>query len=340
MSPQFAARHWYRLSAVSIALWPASLAFGAAVLSRRYLYRAGILRAVRLAVPVIVVGNVTVGGTGKTPLVIHLARFLRSEGRNPGVICRGVGGSGTAARAVAVGDDPALAGDEALLLAERCGCPVWAGSNRAAAGAALLAVHPGCDVLLCDDGLQHHRLARDLEIVVTDERGNGNGLLLPAGPLREPAGRPCDAWVINSETAGSAPRGGAAVFPMRLEPAGFHRIRDPGGEVPVSDLAGKKLHAVAGIGNPQRFFDTLVRMGLAPVTHEFPDHHAYAVDDLVFADCDAVLMTEKDAVKCRAFGRTDLVALRVEARLDPAFADFMRARLTGADRERRAGGFS
>lgn len=326
MSPQFAARHWYRLSAVSIALWPVSLAFGAAVLLRRYLYRAGILRAVRLAVPVIVVGNVTVGGTGKTPLVIHLARFLRGEGRNPGVICRGVGGSGTAARAVAVSDDPALVGDEALLLAERCGCPVWAGSNRVATGAALLAAHPECDVLLCDDGLQHYRLARDLEIAVTDERGNGNGLLLPAGPLREPAGRSCDAWVINSETVGSAPQDGAAVFSMRLVPAGFYRVHDTRSEVPLAGLAGKTLHAVAGIGNPRRFFDTLIEIGLTAVTHEFPDHHVYSDRDLSFAGCDLVLMTEKDAVKCRAFGRTDLVALRVEARLGTAFTDFIRAR--------------
>ena len=341
VSPHFAARHWYRLSAVSIALWPLSLAFGAAVLSRRWLYRAGILRSVRLGVPVIVLGNVTVGGTGKTPLVLRLAEILREQGRKPGIVCRGYGGTGKAPRAVAAGDDPALVGDEPVLLAGRCACPVWVGIDRAAAAQALLAAHPECNVLLCDDGLQHYRLARDLEIVVSDERGHGNGFLLPAGPLREPADRPCDALVVNRgpAAAAQAPNGGglqsraraaARVFAMRLQPAGFHWVHDPGSAVPISGLAGRRLHAVAGIGNPQRFFDTLGEMGLAAVTHAFPDHHAYSRGDLEFADCDTVLMTEKDAVKCRSFGRTDLVALRVEARLGPAFTDFIRARLPNA----------
>jgi len=337
----FAARHWYRLSAVSIALLPFSLVFGAAVLARRLLYRAGILRSVRLAVPVIVVGNVTVGGTGKTPLVLRLAEILREQGRSPGILCRGYGGAGESARAVAAGDNPALSGDEAVLLAGRCACPVWVGIDRAAAARALLAAHPECDVLLCDDGLQHFRLARDLEIVVSDERGHGNGFLLPAGPLREPGDRRCDALVFNRGSGDAARasngrgprdpgRAGASVFFMRLEPDGFHWVHDPGRDVPLSWLAGRKLHAVAGIGNPQRFFDTLGELGLTAATHDFPDHHAYSRGDLEFADCDAVLMTEKDAVKCGSFGRTDLVALRVEARLDPAFADFIRARLAVA----------
>ncbi|MGH8681616.1 MAG: tetraacyldisaccharide 4'-kinase, partial [Burkholderiales bacterium] len=207
--------------------------------------------------------------------------------------------------------------------AERSGAPVWIGRDRAAAGRALLTAHPDCNVLVCDDGLQHYRLARDFEIAVEDERGSGNGLLLPAGPLREPASRPVDAVVLN----GAPPRAGA--FAMRLEPAGFRRVADPGAAVAIGALRGKRLHAVAGIGNPRRFFATLEALGLAFTPHAFPDHHPFAARDLEYPDCDAVVMTEKDAVKCRRFARADLLALRVEARVDDRLADSIAARIRG-----------
>jgi len=318
----FAARHWYRLSPVSILLYPASLAFRVLVALRRFLYRTGVLRSSRLPVPVIVVGNLTAGGTGKTPLILALAMALRRKGLHPGIVSRGYGGARRGPRAVRVGDDAASVGDEPLLLAERSECAVWVGSARLAAARALLAAHPDCDVILCDDGLQHYGLARDFEIAVEDARKHGNGFLLPAGPLREPASRRVDAIVVN----GGEARPGS--YSMRLRPAGFYRV---GASEPVaqSELSGKKLHAVAGIGNPDRFFADLSRMGLGFTAHSFPDHHPFQSSDLQFPDCDFVMMTEKDAVKCRAFGRRDLIAARVDAELDPALTELILQRIHG-----------
>ncbi len=332
MSPGFAARHWYRLSAVSLLLAPLGFAFSLLVRLRRAMYRRGLLRSVRLRVPVIVVGNLTVGGTGKTPLVLWLAAELRRRGKRPAILCRGYGGADAGPSAVRDGDEASRVGDEPLLLAMRCGCPVWIGRDRAAAGAALLDAHPECDVILCDDGLQHYRLQRDLEIAVEDARGHGNSLLLPAGPLREPADRPVDALVRNVEPAEDANHSRDAAgraFAMRLEPQGFYFVHDPARAATTDELARARLHAVAGIGDPQRFFALLARLGLAPVCHAFPDHHDYAAADLAFGNCDLVLMTEKDAVNCARYGRSDLVALRVEAVLDPAFPDFVASRLHG-----------
>ena len=319
----FAARHWYRLSPVSVLLFPISLVFRLLVALRRLLFRAGALPSVRLHVPVIVVGNLTVGGTGKTPLILALAEALRRKGLHPGILSRGYGGTDAGPRAVSAGEDAAQVGDEPLVLAERSGCPVWIGADRAAAARALLAAHARCDVILCDDGLQHYRLQRDFEIAVEDERGFGNGLLLPAGPLREPAGRRVDATVVN----GAEPRLGA--FRMRLIPAGLYRVDAHAAPLMQSELSGKKLHAVAGIGNPERFFAGLSRMGLAFSAHPFPDHHAFRAADLEFADCDFVLMTEKDAVKCRDFGRRDLIAVRVGAEIDPSLTELILERIHG-----------
>ena len=319
----FAARHWYRLSPVSVLLFPISLVFRLLVALRRLLFRAGVLPSVRLHVPVIVVGNLTVGGTGKTPLILALAEALRRRGLHPGILSRGYGATDAGPRAVSAGEDAAQVGDEPLVLAERSGCPVWIGADRAAAARALLATHARCDVILCDDGLQHYRLQRDFEIAVEDERGFGNGLLLPAGPLREPADRRVDATVVN----GAEPRPGA--LRMRLTPAGLYRVDAHAAPLMQSELSGKKLHAVAGIGNPERFFAALSRMGLAFSAHPFPDHHAFRAADLEFADCDFVLMTEKDAVKCRDFGRRDLIAVRVGAEIDPSLTELILERIHG-----------
>jgi tetraacyldisaccharide 4'-kinase len=319
----FAARHWYRLSPVSVLLYPLSLVFRLLVAVRRALFGLGVLRSVRLGIPVVVVGNLTVGGTGKTPLILALADALRRSGLRPGILSRGYGRAGVGPSAVGPGDDPERVGDEPLLLAERSGRPVWVGADRVAAARALRAADPSCDVILCDDGLQHYRLQRDFEIAVEDERGLGNGLLLPAGPLREPRGRRVDATVVN----GDAPRPGA--FAMRLLQAGLYRVGDARAPIARAELAGKKLHAVAGIGNPERFFAALSRMGLAFSPHPFPDHHAFRAEDLDFEDCDLVLMTEKDAVKCRRFGRRDLIAVRVDAELDPALTELILERIHG-----------
>ena len=323
LDADFAARHWYRLSPVSVLLFPISLVFRLLVALRRLLFRAGALPSVRLHVPVIVVGNLTVGGTGKTPLILALAEALRRKGLHPGILSRGYGGTDAGPRAVSAGEDAAQVGDEPLVLAERSGCPVWIGADRAAAARALLAAHARCDVILCDDGLQHYRLQRDFEIAVEDERGFGNGLLLPAGPLREPAGRRVDATVVN----GAEPRPGA--FRMRLTPAGLYRVGAHASPLMQSELSGKDLHAVAGIGNPERFFAGLSRMGLAFSAHPFPDHHAFRAADLEFADCDFVLMTEKDAVKCRDFGRRDLIAVRVGAEIDSSLTELILERIHG-----------
>jgi tetraacyldisaccharide 4'-kinase len=319
----FPERHWYRFSWLSALLAPLSLGFGAVVGVRRFSYRAGWRRAERLPVPVVVVGNLVAGGTGKTPLVLWLVDALRARGFRPAILSRGYGGANERPCEVAIGGDAARYGDEPLLLAERSGVPVWIGRDRASAARAAIAAHPDRDLLICDDGLQHYALARDFEIAVEDERGYGNGLLLPAGPLREPPSRQVDATVVN----GAPARTGA--FAMRLEPAGFRGVRDPQRTAAADALRGRRLHAVAGIGNPARFFATLASLGLAFTPHAFPDHHAFAPADLDFADCDAVLMTEKDAVKCRAFSRDDLYALRVEARVDERLAELVALRLHG-----------
>jgi len=317
----FAARHWYRLSPVSILLYPASLVFRFLVFLRRFLYRTGVMSQHRLRVPVIVVGNLTVGGSGKTPLILALAGALRQRGLRPGIVSRGYGGAHPGPLPVSAADDARRVGDEPLLLAQRSGCPVWVGASRVAAANTLLATDGDCDVILCDDGLQHYGLQRDFEIAVEDERGYGNGLLLPAGPLREHASRRVDATVVN----GPDVRPGS--YQMKLRPSGFFRLGEGAGPLETSELSGKRLHAVAGIGNPDRFFAELSRMGLVFTAHPFADHHMFEATDLEFSDCDLVLMTEKDAVKCQRFGRHDLVVARVDAELDPALIELIMNRI-------------
>ena len=325
MRAGFPDKHWYRLSPLSLALWPASLLYRLLVRLRQLAYSSGVLSAVKLPVAVIVVGNLVAGGTGKTPLVLGLAAMLKSKGRKPGIVSRGYRGSAMAPTAVAASSPVDLVGDEPLLLARASGCPVWIGRDRAAAASSLLAAHPECDVLILDDGLQHYRLARDIEIAVEDERGAGNGLLLPAGPLREPVSRRVDAWVVNSAPPGNH----SPAYRMDLRGENFRRLAAPHDSAPAAAFAHKKLHAVAGIGNPKRFFDHLAGLGLATVNHAFPDHHAYKPGELDFRDCDALLMTEKDAVKCETFAREHWYALQVEAELAPAFFDFILAKLNG-----------
>jgi tetraacyldisaccharide 4'-kinase len=308
-------------------LAPVSLVFRGLVALRRWRYARGLAARVRLPVPVIVVGNLTAGGAGKTPLTLALVAWLKEAGYRPGIISRGYGGQTATPLAVVADTDPALAGDEPVLMARRAACPVWVGRQRVAAGQGLLARHPEVDVLVADDGLQHLALARDMEIVVVDgARGLGNGWLLPAGPLREPLRRlgQVDAVVVNGP--GSAWHGGG--YAMTLVGSRLRNLQASGGEVAVSDLAGTVVHALAGIGNPQRFFDHLAGLGLNVVAHPFADHHAYEYKDLPPGP---LVMTEKDAVKVaplmQAAGRQDGWYLEIDAVVDGGLKDRILNRL-------------
>jgi tetraacyldisaccharide 4'-kinase len=312
---------WQRRGLLAWLLAPLALLFGAVAAGRRLLYGVGIMPAERLPVPVVVVGNITVGGTGKTPLVLWLAERLRQAGHRPGIISRGYGGGAKGVEVVRPDSDPDQVGDEPLLLARRSGCPVWIGRERVRAGRSLLAAHPECTVLISDDGLQHYRLARDVEIVVMDERGIGNGWLLPAGALREPPARvaAADALVLNGDGLGVAPGRCRArrVFGMELRAQALYNLHELQRCVPPEAFAGKQVHAVAGIGNPQRFFDQLAALGLDVIAHAFPDHHRFAAADLAFEGCDVLLMTEKDAVKCAPFAPPETWVLPVSAEVSP-----------------------
>lgn len=341
---RFPERHWYRRTLVSGLLFPVAVLFGVVASVRRALYRAGFFSVVRLPVPVIVVGNLTVGGTGKTPLVIWLAQRLQAEGWTPGVVSRGYAArsfaDGDAPREVTAGGDPIRLGDEPVLIARRTGCPVWVSRDRVAAARALLASNPACDVLISDDGLQHYALGRDVEIAVEDARGHGNGWLLPAGPLREPSGRHVDATVANVPQGVPLPERAGAVLRMTLIARDFTRVSKDSNEddsVAIGNLKAQRLHAVAGIGHPERFFSTLRSMGLNSIEHPFPDHHPFVDSDLDFPDCDAILMTEKDAVKCGRISGRNMLALRVDANPDPALADAVLARLAGLGARKRPG---
>ena len=286
-------RIWYDRASPPWWMLPLSSVYGAAVGSRRYLYAKRLRRSIRVPVPVIVVGNLSVGGTGKTPLVCWLVSHLAERGFKPGVVTRGYGGASGDARIIDASAGPDAVGDEPILLVRRTGAPVAVGRDRPAA--AQLLVNAGCDVVVSDDGLQHYALARDCEIVVIDgERRFGNGSLLPAGPLREPKGRlaAADAVVLNG---GRTPLDGA--FSMRLEPGNASSVA--GGAVKaLAEFAGLTVHAVAGIGNPQRFFAMLRAHGILVVAHPLPDHARLRAADISFGDQCPVLMTEKDAVKC------------------------------------------
>ena len=314
---------WYRHSPLHVALWPLSILFGALTGLRRLLYRTGLLPSAQAGIPVIVVGNITVGGTGKTPCVIWLAQWLADQGFKPGIVSRGYGGSERNPRRAQPDADPGVVGDEAVLLARRSACPVWIGRSRVAAVRALRAAHPDCNVIISDDGLQHYALRRDVELVVIDgERGWGNGMLLPAGPLREPLPRLAgvDALIINGDAAMAPPSLPPDVprFALALEGSAFYNLRDPDRRVDAAYFAGLTVHAMAAIGNPQRFFRHLRRMGISFTTHPYPDHHQYTPLDCAWGEHATVIVTEKDAVKCERMAGEDWWALRVGAAPDPA----------------------
>ncbi|HVF34811.1 MAG TPA: tetraacyldisaccharide 4'-kinase [Candidatus Saccharimonadia bacterium] len=311
---------WYGREPVPGVLALLERCYVAMLALRRALYASRMLRSEALPRPVVVVGNLTAGGTGKTPLVVWLVRELSLRGWQPGVILRGYRGSARSPRRVTAGDDAAAVGDEALLIARATGVPVAIGRRRAQAGRLLV---DSCDVLVSDDGLQHWALQRDIEIAVVDgERRYGNGRLLPAGPLREPLERlsRVDHVVAN----GAAHPGEVA---MQLSGSRAVSLCDPTRIVALESLRGRTVHAVAGIGNPARFFALLRGFGIEVVPHPYPDHHDYDGRELDLPGSDLILVTEKDAVKCASFAGARVHVVPVEAELPAQLADQVHASL-------------
>lgn len=312
---------------LAAALLPLALIFGGLTATRRWLYRHGLLTAQRIDVPVCVVGNLVAGGAGKTPTVLALVALLRREGWHPGIVSRGHGRDSDDVLQVGPDTPATSAGDEPLLLRLRSDVPVFVGSDRVAAARSLRQRHPEVDIVVCDDGLQHLRLARDAQVLVFDDRGAGNGWLLPAGPLREPmpAQVPAHSAVLYNATSASTPLPGHLA---RRKLAGVVSLADwwQGSRATpetLTSLRGRPLLAAAGMARPQRFFAMLREAGLDIVEHPLPDHHAYASFDWPPGTTDVVI-TEKDAVKIapqRAAGNRLWVAA-----LDFSFdADFERA---------------
>ena len=322
---------WYSSDPLGALLAPIGWLFALITVLRRAAYRLGLRRSRAVGCPVVVVGNLSVGGTGKTPLVIALARLLARRGLRVGVVCRGYRGAASRwPRKVRPDSDPARVGDEAVLLARRTGGPVAAGPNRIAA-ARILVRRAKCEVILSDDGLQHLQLARDVEIVVVDgARRHGNRRCMPAGPLREPLARlgSVDLVVVN----GDARRGELG---MRLEAGDAVSLVDTGETRPLDSFLGAPVHAVCAIGHQERFFRTLEAHGLTIIRHPFPDHHPFAEKEIRFPDDAPVLMTEKDAVKCEAFADARHWYVPVEAalsnELEAALLSVLRSRGIVAD---------
>ncbi|MBV8803330.1 MAG: tetraacyldisaccharide 4'-kinase [Gammaproteobacteria bacterium] len=304
-------RHWYKRSYswLTYLLLPLSGIFSLIITCRRFLYRIGLKKTIHFPVPVIVVGNIVVGGTGKTPLVIWLTKFLRAAGYKPGIVSRGVGGiKHKVPQYIDETSQSAIVGDEAVLLAKKTHCPVVICVDRAAAVKELLA-KSCCNIVIADDGLQHYRLGRTIEIAVIDgERQFGNGCLLPAGPLRE---LPSRLKTVNCIVT----HGQTGAITMQLK--GWElRGMITEHKRSMTDLISQTVHAVAGIGNPQRFFNFLRSQGLLLIEHVFPDHYQYKKKDFHFSDDKLIIMTEKDAVKCQAFADERFLYMPVEAIVD------------------------
>jgi tetraacyldisaccharide 4'-kinase len=317
--------YWYGDAPIPLGARLLEPLYASATALRRSLYRRGWLKRQQVPVPVVVVGNVTAGGTGKTPLTIELVARLKEAGWKPGVASRGYGrDDAKTARWIEVDTPVELSGDEPALIAWKTGVPVRVDADRVAAARKL--VEAGCDIVICDDGLQHYRLARDVEIEVVDaQRRYGNGHLLPAGPLREPAARAreCDFRVVNLGQASDAPEqiaigAGFGEWGMRVrielaQPLSGARV------CPLSTFSGHRVHAVAGIAYPERFFAMLRNRGIGVVPHAFADHHRYRAEDFEFGSRLPVLMTEKDAVKCRDLAKDGYYSVPLQAELPAAF---------------------
>lgn len=316
-------RSWYQKFGWSWLLLPLSLLFGFLSAARRLAFRLGLKTQQRLRVPVVVVGNISVGGTGKTPVTLRLCELLQAHGWRPGIISRGYGVKLNAPRLVKPNDSPAECGDEPVLLARRSGCPVVIFPDRVQGGEFLLAT-TDCNIVICDDGLQHYALERDLEIILIDaSRGLGNGLLLPAGPLREGAWRLAKADVVLSNGGQDAPLSGQVRGNFYLQPG----VPQPLQHADAALDSAEALQLVSGIGNPQRFATTVQKAGFQLAGQNwFADHHAFTADDLA-AIPTPLLMTEKDAVKCQAFAKPGWFYLPVQAVLPADVENYILERL-------------
>jgi tetraacyldisaccharide 4'-kinase len=306
-------QRWYKKSLLTTFLLPLSWLFCLIVILRRMAYDHGIFKRCRILVPVVVVGNISVGGSGKTPLVIKLVEILKEAGYLPGVISRGYKGNAKKwPQQVRPDSDPDMVGDEAVLISRHCSSPMAVGPDRVAAARALLE-HSDCDIIISDDGLQHYALERDIEIVVVDGvRRHGNGHCLPAGPLREPIKRLEEVDIVVSN--GIA---GRHEYAMSLKGSMATNLVNNENTCSLDRFKGRPVHAVAGVGNPARFFTHLRSFGLTLIEHPMPDHHRYLETDLQFNDDLPVIMTEKDAVKCGRIANDSCWYVPVDAEIDP-----------------------
>ena len=307
---------WRRKNALFyFVLTPLSWLFGLITSVRRFAYKEGFFKSYALPVPVIVVGNINVGGSGKTPVVMWLVAQLAKDGYRPAVISRGYGGNVKLPTSVNASSQASLVGDEPVLIKNRCDCPVWVGADRVAVATALLKAHPECNVIISDDGLQHYRLKRDVEIAVVDaEHHHKHARLLPAGQLREPLTRlnKVDAIVCNGQKTDES------FYEMQLIGEQFYNLTDVETHAVAADFKRKTIKAMAGIGKPARFFEHLRQLGLTFVSVSFDDHYPFSAQDLEKIDCDVLIMTEKDAVKCKPFAQPHHWVLPVEASIDKA----------------------
>jgi tetraacyldisaccharide 4'-kinase len=315
---------WYEGRKGGLWLRPLAFLYGVVIRVRRHAYRVGWLRSTRIGCPVVVVGNLTVGGTGKTPLTIWLVQQLLAQGLRPGVLSRGHGRSRPNPAPVLVTANTPVAdsGDEPALIAAECGVPVVVCADRVA-GARLLE-SLGVALVICDDGLQHYALERDFEIAVVDGRRRlGNGRLLPSGPLREPPARLREvdfvvvAGALDEAGLQQSWGGRSGACALQLQPAELRALQDAARRGTLAQFRGATVHAAAGIGHPARFFTLLRAAGIEVIEHAFPDHHRYVAADFAWADGHSVLMTSKDAVKCRAFADARMWEVPVRAVLAP-----------------------
>jgi len=333
-------RAWTRRGPLAWLLLPLAWLYAAGHAVHGGMYRSGLLKSWRVGLPVVVVGNLYAGGTGKTPLVIELVRELTARGWRPGVISRGYGRRATDVRPVEATSRADDVGDEPLLIAEAAAVPVVVGADRVAAARVLHSLNPKCDVVVCDDGLQHPRLARDVEIAVLHFRGIGNGWLLPAGPLRDSPQRlkSVDAVVLNGEVPPVRIHG--PVFTMTADLHEVYAIADPRRRAPLAALVEEqrsktvRVVAAAGIAAPEKFFAMLSAAGLAFEPIPLPDHFDFAANPFAGREFDVALVTEKDAVKCRASAalKTDgrLCAVTLRTRIQPELIDLIEAKIKPA----------
>jgi tetraacyldisaccharide 4'-kinase len=316
LSKEFIENVWQTKHPLSMFLLPLSWIYTLVTIVRRLCYQSGLIAVNQIDAPVIIVGNITVGGTGKTPLVIWLAEYFKSKGFKPGIVSRGYGGklSGKTQQ-VRADSDPLLVGDEPVLIAKKTSCPVAIAVERRKAAEELIK-YCDCDLILCDDGMQHYSLGRDLEIAVIDgQRRFGNNHCLPAGPLREPISRLKTVdFVVSKYIAGRHE------YKMEYSYGDLVSLKEPTKTIPVSSLNGQSVHAVAGIGNSNRYYSYLRNQKLNLIMHDFPDHYSFAAEDIIFNDGLAVVMTEKDAVKCAEYATEQHWYLPITATLPESFS--------------------